>query len=842
MNGSNEAQQPSFEDQFRRMVVSNGNGNLNAGHDAPLNKPTVRLPPHKQNIVPSAYSNQPPALHTAPPLDSQPQFQPPHRQQPGPPGLTNPSQSHPSFNQGQSQRQRRAQQTQGSQQPPSFNGPSPGVRFNQGPRGQFAQHQQQQQHPRIDPNTFQRGGQVQGYYQQPQRAPPQQVLFDPRAQHAPINHHSQMNEQRHRQAHYLDQLVTEVIPKIEMTASERSEKEAFRIQLESVIHSVCAADPARLPKVSLECFGSFSSGFASAGSDMDLVIVLQDGSPYTACFSLLEDDLPRALEKELLARGYGAHLLTRTRVPIIKICERPDEVLLGKLREEREGWDGLGEREKYPHLFPESETAVNEQATDGQASAAVRDEDGTNQAPSAPPKKIANGASSSPLTANRAADSSTATSPPPNSTNGSSGPAPDPTSNPPSATPTGPRPPRRDTRPWTRERKAGPLDFPKSGIGIQCDINFFNPLGLHNTALLRCYSLCDPRVRPMVLFVKAWAKRRKINSSYSGTLSSYGYVLMVLHYLANVVRPWVVPNLQGPWRPPGADAAAMGSEKTQVGEWEVHFWRDEQSITSAAQNGRMSNNTDSLGALLAGFFHYYSSLGGGGPQFHWMGDVLSLRSPGGILSKTEKGWVKAKTEEGEGRKVQHRYLFCVEDPFELAHNVARTVTHQGIVAIRDEFRRAGRILREVGVSGQAMGKEGGVFDELIEEVEEHDGEASNAHASQHTDALKTQPTAANPSPRASGQARPPAKQPTRPQAQKLNTADADAFPSLSSAAKTKPAKTPRYKESAIPSADVSEISGERAKAVLVEWKRKNDEKHAESTAVGAAEAVLEGMD
>ena len=190
----------------------------------------------------------------------------------------------------------------------------------------------------------------------------------------------------------------------------------------------------------------------------------------------------------------------------------------------------------------------------------------------------------------------------------------------------------------------------------------------------------------MVLFVKAWAKTRKINSSYSGTLSSYGYVLMVLHYLVNIAQPPVLPNLQLRGKPFGNENAVSTSPEVIDG-WNVSFRRNEDEITAAAQRGQLTANREPLGSLLAGFFQYYSSLGGS-IQFKWMQEVLSLRCAGGLLTKEEKGWVKAVTEEGEGKKIQHRYLFCIEDPFELNHNVARTVTHKGIVAIRDEFRRA----------------------------------------------------------------------------------------------------------------------------------------------------------
>lgn len=139
--------------------------------------------------------------------------------------------------------------------------------------------------------------------------------------------------------------------------------------------------------------------------------------------------------------------------------------------------------------------------------------------------------------------------------------------------------------------------------------------------------------------------------------------------------------------------------------------------------------------------------------FEWGREVISLRTHGGLLSKTEKGWTGAKSTyevkgahvpghapsasqdqshhlaacqpspgtggfptdqpmssvgpttnqahhgapvAGEVKEVRHRYLFAIEDPFETDHNIARTVTHPGICAIRDEFRRAWRIISRAG--------------------------------------------------------------------------------------------------------------------------------------------------
>jgi terminal uridylyltransferase len=66
---------------------------------------------------------------------------------------------------------------------------------------------------------------------------------------------------------------------------------------------------------------------------------------------------------------------------------------------------------------------------------------------------------------------------------------------------------------------------------MECDIAFYNPLALCNTRLLRTYSMCDPRVRPLAYFIKHWVKCRGINNPAEGTLGSYGYILSLIHFL-----------------------------------------------------------------------------------------------------------------------------------------------------------------------------------------------------------------------------------------------------------------------------------------------------------------------
>lgn len=80
-------------------------------------------------------------------------------------------------------------------------------------------------------------------------------------------------------------------------------------------------------------------------------------------------------------------------------------------------------------------------------------------------------------------------------------------------------------------------------VQVQVDITVNNILAIVNTKLLRDYAAIDDRLLQLVFVVKLWAKRRQVNDSYRGTLSSYCYVLMCIHLLQQRSPP-ALPCLQ----------------------------------------------------------------------------------------------------------------------------------------------------------------------------------------------------------------------------------------------------------------------------------------------------------
>lgn len=698
--------------------------------------------------------------------------------------------------------------------------------------------------------------------------PPNRQLFNPNPQQF---HHSDPQDipvPGHMQVEYLEQVAAVEIAKAEITPEELQKKEEFRLELHNVCQwAVTAYEQQKdtsfdARTVALKCFGSLSSGFATHGSDMDLVLVSPKSSPDAAS---PDSEIPRLLEKVLLNEGYGARLLTRTRVPIIRLCEKPTADLKQALLEERAKWeadrdlaaaqkpekkqkrkatakakkaksDGKPPEETTPttpkadpdtgdaalspseslslnsegngddHLLEEGDTPLSIHAQElerqadssGQPDNAMQAIENTGEEHNRDASNQIHIQAQSSATEFEESDQTTLIDEFDKATEDDNyNPQDIPQLDGGEARPvrklkqalqeapgdkiTAERPkPRQPVRTdaelvqlymlaigegWfdDAERKIifrfvntvktpndskatqeleeartalrtlpdilsryrekpqdKHLDFPKEGVGIQCDINFSNHLALHNTQLLRCYSHCDPRVRPMVLFIKAWTQKRKINSPYHGTLSSYGYVLMVLHYLINIAAPPVVPNLQLAWQAPPKGSV----EEDRYNGCDVRFWRAEKEIRLAAHRGMLTQNRQPLGSLLRGFFQYYAQEGRGVPcgGFSWSRSVVSIRTDGGLLSKQQKGWVEARTEIIEpviaGQKpkeIRHRYLLAIEDPFELEHNVARPVAHHGICAIRDEFRRANRLTQNAGF---ILGAKVDLFEEGQEHIQE----------------------------------------------------------------------------------------------------------------------------
>uniref|UniRef100_A0A4W5K8B9 Poly(A) RNA polymerase mitochondrial-like central palm domain-containing protein n=1 Tax=Hucho hucho TaxID=62062 RepID=A0A4W5K8B9_9TELE len=108
--------------------------------------------------------------------------------------------------------------------------------------------------------------------------------------------------------------------------------------------------------------------------------------------------------------------------------------------------------------------------------------------------------------------------------------------------------------------------------GLEGDISLHNTLASHNTRLLASYAAIDPRVKTLCYVMKVLVKLCDIGDASRGSLSSYGYTLMVLFYLQQR-NPPVIPVLQ---------EIHDGEENPEVlvDGWNVYFYDDLENLVS----------------------------------------------------------------------------------------------------------------------------------------------------------------------------------------------------------------------------------------------------------------------
>jgi DNA polymerase sigma len=209
---------------------------------------------------------------------------------------------------------------------------------------------------------------------------------------------------------------------------------------------------------------------------------------------------------------------------------------------------------------------------------------------------------------------------------------------------------------------------PRSGFMVDISIN--NTLAVHNTRLLSTYAGLDKRVSELAKCIKHWALHRNLSDAAEGTLSSYAWSLLAIQHLQ---MEGLVPNIQA------------GKDRTFA---EVEGKEFDLTMDTDA---KANDSKVSLAELVTSFFHRYSN-------WDWFEHVVSIRN-GSPLTRESKGWMNDEPsaisiittkKEKPGRMGAHH--LCIEDPFNLDHDLCRVVRPEGEMRIRDELIRAGAML------------------------------------------------------------------------------------------------------------------------------------------------------
>lgn len=186
--------------------------------------------------------------------------------------------------------------------------------------------------------------------------------------------------------------------------------------------------------------------------------------------------------------------------------------------------------------------------------------------------------------------------------------------------------------------------------GLEVDFCVNNRLGVRNSLLLQAYCNYDGRVQQLGWLIKDWAKKYELLGSTDGCLSSYAYMLLVIHYLQRC-SPAVVPNLQKL----AVDPVPVQDEKWGCDDmWDTKFVEDVAALPA-------SENKQSISSLLLGFLEYYGWI------FAWETHAVSIR-----LNDT--GVQIDKVDLMAAVPYDQWYI---EDPFDLKHNLAGQCSSEG---------------------------------------------------------------------------------------------------------------------------------------------------------------------
>ncbi|KAJ8323072.1 hypothetical protein O5D80_008580 [Batrachochytrium dendrobatidis] len=236
---------------------------------------------------------------------------------------------------------------------------------------------------------------------------------------------------------------------------------------------------------------------------------------------------------------------------------------------------------------------------------------------------------------------------------------------------------------------------------VHADINVGHSLGVYNSALLKAYTLLDPRVKPFILLIKLWSKARDLNNpSSGGTLSSYAYSIMAIAYMQKL---GLLPSLQLAVPPgtvsvahvpcPTIRARGKRNESGKKGaplmrEVDVTFEHNLDSpllrkYTEATMLLGWDNIDDifrsprGVVALFYGFMRYF-----GYEHVYDASNCVSIKDGTGFKTVTTDQASKGK----RGRN--GNLVLVVEDPFEADRNCTRNTTTTSLIRLLKEFRRA----------------------------------------------------------------------------------------------------------------------------------------------------------
>ncbi|KAL0879112.1 hypothetical protein ABMA27_004066 [Loxostege sticticalis] len=206
-----------------------------------------------------------------------------------------------------------------------------------------------------------------------------------------------------------------------------------------------------------------------------------------------------------------------------------------------------------------------------------------------------------------------------------------------------------------------------------CDLTFKTPLGAQNSKLVAFMLHADPRLIPMAVAIKYWAKVHDFSGT--GKLTNYALTLLIIFYLQQPPRS-LLPSVAWLQRDARHDLL--------VDHWNTGF------DACGKDSLPPTTNTSSISELLGGFFEYYSMF-----NFEEMVVCTYLGTPLKKdvfmdLNQLPNEFHRYKNNVMTNRALPLRFntAVCVQDPFEQCHNVASAINGRLAAEIKAYFKFA----------------------------------------------------------------------------------------------------------------------------------------------------------
>ncbi|CAH2239633.1 speckle targeted PIP5K1A-regulated poly(A) polymerase-like isoform X1 [Pararge aegeria] len=206
---------------------------------------------------------------------------------------------------------------------------------------------------------------------------------------------------------------------------------------------------------------------------------------------------------------------------------------------------------------------------------------------------------------------------------------------------------------------------------VHCDLTFKTPLGARNSRLIAFLLHADPRLVPVAVVLKYWAKVHGLSGT--GKLSNYALTMLIIFYLQQPEA--ILPSVEWLQRD--------SSDDVIIDSWNTGFKCNHELLPK-------TKNTSPISELLGGFFQYYSSFDfdkkvacplTGSPLAKELFTDLNNLPP--VFER-----YKRNVMERSSLPLKFTTSMCVQDPIDLSHNVACSINSRLAFEIKAYFKFA----------------------------------------------------------------------------------------------------------------------------------------------------------